>query len=585
MADEKVLDALMGIFKSARYRPLSEREIANELRRRGFYREHSYGMTVAKVISHLTHTDGSNPSIYPFLEIPPRLWGLKTWFPSIVELPFVPQFSNEPLQKGWETQHKISVEGMELKEGAFILGEQRFHKLQSGLDETQKNFLVAVKCYAGDQVFCLLNHAYHRLESKGLQNWYVENNLRPGDVVWLTVEGIKPLVLRIYTAWDRDPDTYRLYLQERQIATKSHVTLTIRDLIWLYFIQKRKIAHRSEIAQAVLKDRPEVSEHSVDACLSSNLHLFTRTGEKGNWGLAEWGIGSDFVIRVKPSPSVPKVLAPIPESPVPLDYILVTIQGEDLVYKILKSSKSSLSGEELTTRVADYLGINKNILERTSFLNVNDFRLFRLHDGTFQLRENLEEIIGQYKKRIDDLEQSLDTAGKSTESLEHELSNFVSLSIKREQERDEALGNVQQIRDQLTQSQQEFEKRISKLASQHGEEIASFQVRIREIEDKLRDACEQAGLREQLFRDELAQAQQKSAEQIANLDAQYKLELAQLRDQVEQMEHERDQARRFARDYFAKWPRNDGVPGQIDDERQQARRFALQWFAVDSQKT
>jgi len=124
--------------------------------------------------------------------------------------------------------------------------------------------------------------------------------------------------------------------------------LPIRDIIWLHFNRTQKVSHRSEIAKIILVDRPEISEHSVGACLSANPHLFVRIGE-GNWGLTEWGIEQvTMVVRPKGSDPGAPTGEDSPTVTVPLDYVLANIAAEDLVYRVLRGSKASLSDSEIT---------------------------------------------------------------------------------------------------------------------------------------------------------------------------------------------------------------------------------------------
>jgi len=294
------------------------------------------------------------------------------------------------------------------------------------MDEKQReSSIVELHCHGSEKLICVVTHddrGSWALEGMTLQRWYKENGLQSGDKIWLIVESVNPLILRAYTEWDRDADTYRRYEQRRNIEALSSTDLPIRDIIWIYFKRTQKIAHRSEISKAVLKERPEISERSIDACLGANPHLFARVGGKGNWGLKEWDIEQvTMVIRPKGSSTETATNENLSTATVPVDYVLANIAAEDLVYKILRGSKDALSVAQITEKIAKYLGVDKGILVRTTFFNSSDIRLVRLHDGSFTLRDNLEEFINELATREQELVEALGQANEEVSKSKDEV--------------------------------------------------------------------------------------------------------------------------------------------------------------------
>jgi len=493
---------------------------------------------------------------YPFLEFERGeevLWGLETWLPPRPSRSSQrPVRSVEPLSLGWETRHTISIDGQELRVGTFPL-RQHFDGFVASMDEQQSTHsLVAVQCYGSEQFLCSLNYDDRTLGSKGLQHWYNENGVQPGDTVWLSVEATTPLVLRIYTEWDRDADVYRRYVQRRQPETLSRTNLPIRDLIWLYFKQKQKVAHSSEVVEAILADRPEISERSVNSCLVTNPHLFARTGERGTWGLKEWGIEQVTVLAPQKSDD----LATTSDTDHPkvanysLDYVLNVIHGEDLVYRALRSAKAPLSYSELTERIGKYLGVNKGILERTSFLDVEDARLARLRDGSFALREDLEEIIRELTAKEKDLRQSLNKASEDRDrevgGLKDELASMVA-----QYEAELSLARAEITR--LEREQSDLTLQLEILRSEH-------KARVNELERQLLQL-------EQLLKETAGKMDELLSEQLSHSGAG-----------VQQLERERDEARNFAQYLFAKFAQLRAHAKQIETDRDEARRIARYWF-------
>lgn len=448
MADKEVLDALMDVFKSANYRFLTLKEVTQQLQRRGVYQDVELHKAGARVIDHLCNDRAS--AIYPFCEIDRGheiLWGLDWWIPKPRRRVRDNIHTIEPLSMGWKTQHVLSPDGFEIATGTIPLSRPSADRLFATMNEQQREHpIVELRCYGSEKLLCILTHDDRDnwiLESKALWRWYKENGAEPGDVIWLTVEETIPLVLRIYTEWDRDVDAYRRYEQRRKLETLPSIDLPIRDLLWLYFKRAQKIAHRSEIAKAVLAERPEISEGSIDACLSANPHLFARAGQRGIWGLREWGIEQVAIYEPRKGDDPWTVTyADRPKVVVPFDYVLENIAAEGLVYKVLRGAKTSLSYSQIAEKISKYFGVDRNILIRMSFLDPQDSRLARLHDGTFALRENLEEVISELTENEKEYKKSLARTVEEIDKLQDELIYAVSryeAEISRvEHERNEA---------------------------------------------------------------------------------------------------------------------------------------------------
>ncbi len=423
---DKVLDGLMDIFNSVNFRFLSHVEITRLLQYQGFYQNVEFHKAAADVWDHLNRPTAT----YPFCWIEKSdetLWGLERWLPPKKRRSV--RRSNHAvalLHIGWEIQHAISVAESEIEDGTFPLRGQNADSFIASMDEKQReNSIVELHCYGSEKLICAVTHndrGSWALEGMTLQRWYKENGLQSGDKIWLIVESVNPLILRAYTEWDRDADTYRRYEQRRNIEALSSTDLPIRDIIWIHFKRTQKIAHRSEISKAVLIERPEISERSVDSCLGANPHLFARVGGKGNWGLKEWGVEQvTMVIRPKDSDIETAINENLPTATVPLDYILENIAAEDLVYKILRGSKDSLSVSQITEKIARYLVVDKNILARTTFFNSSDIRFVRLHDGSFTLRDNLEEFISELATQEQELVEGLGQANEEVSKSKDEI--------------------------------------------------------------------------------------------------------------------------------------------------------------------
>jgi chromosome segregation ATPase len=192
-----------------------------------------------------------------------------------------------------------------------------------------------------------------------------------------------------------------------------------------------------------------------------------------------------------------------------------------LVYQILKSSKISLSYKELTEKIADYLGVARAVLERASFLDTQDDRLVRLHDGTFQLRENLEDVINESKKKVDGLEQSLSQTREEVENFKQELAYIVSQFARAEQEREEARERVRFISEEVDKTKAERDEALR--------QVERVNTQLHESKKELEN---------------LRQLIQTANEKITNLQAQAKV-----------LEGEREEARHWARYFYSQYTR------------------------------
>jgi hypothetical protein len=406
--ENEVFGHLLEIFNSANYRFLSIEEITRLLQRKGLYQDVEFRKAAADIWDHLNRPTAD----YPFCWVErsnQTLWGLERWLPSkkrrnARQGKINIQLSSR-LQVGWELHHTISMDEHEITGGTFPLRGHYADSFIASMDDKQREYsIIELHCYGSEKLICAIVHDEREnwfLEGMTLQRWYKENGLRAGDKVWLAVERINPLILRAYTEWDRDPDTYRRYEQRRHIEALPSIDLSIRDLIWVYLKHTAKIAHRTEIAKAILEERPEISERSVDGCLGGNPHLFVSIGERGYWGLKEWGMGptKSDIHPERSKIGTSETHGPLSATEVPIDYILANIAAEDLVYRIVTNAKDSLDVTQITERIANYLGIDKNVLTRATFFDASDERLIRLQDGSFTLREHVKEDPTQEKTR------------------------------------------------------------------------------------------------------------------------------------------------------------------------------------------
>lgn len=361
-------------------------------------------------------------------------------------------------------------------------------------DEQQRRQNIDIHYYANESITCNIvegDHDNWLLKSAWLRDWYKENRIQPADKIWLVVKSVTPLAINIYTEWERDPDTYRRYRQIQESKSLLSADLPIRDIIWDFFEQTQKIAHRLEIAKAVISKRPEISERSVYGCLSANPYLFTRVGE-GNWGLKEWGLEQvTMVVRPAGNSIKENTDENLPVTTVHIDYVIANIAAENLVYEILKNSEP-LTVAEITEKISKFLHVDKSILARTTFFDLSDARLFRLEDGTFTVRENLEEVINQLAEKERELKASLE---KQIYSLKDEMEAMATQHNKQVEQVEEERDILQKLAEEWIERYEEidslWEKRTQLLSEFLTEAIPQIgQNKLKEIFEHLRHKSE-----------------------------------------------------------------------------------------------
>jgi hypothetical protein len=338
------------------------------------------------------------------------------------------------LEVGEEIEFTLTRSAID--EGRFDIVKSARHSellevLSSGLG-------IEIECYGSYKVAIEFDDIRKppALIGDALKQWYRENDLQDSDKVWLKVVNTSPFQLRIFTAWERDADAYRRYVQQTKFINLPRTSLTIRDLLWLFFHQRKTIAPLKEISDEILKYRPEISRQSIFACLSNNSNLFVESGDRGWWGLTEWNINpvSIFVERTSDDLTGKTRSNDSPRKDVDIDYVLLIIQSEDLVYRILERASKSLRFIDIANVISASFGIDPDVLKRTSFLDVNDPRIKHLEDDTFILIKDLVERVqvlqNAFKKTVEDLRFEKESHEKDVAELKAQEDNLMALQIQ-----------------------------------------------------------------------------------------------------------------------------------------------------------
>lgn len=489
MADE-ILNGIKSVFKHDYDLLLSPNEIYERMRSKGFFKSMEYKKAIVEIRIRL-----QSPFFYhrtikvKGLGITEDGWALARHFRTTAPKEDQQDDKVSELKIGEEFQRTISATGTETENGIIpLLGE--FDSFFASMDaHQQRQVSIDINYYASEHDTCWIeqdNNNRWFLRSEWLKKWYLENQVSPGDKIWLVVENVKPLAIRIYTEWERNPDTYRRHRQLQSGKPVPSVDIPIRDIIWDFLEKTQKIEHRLNIGKAILEMRPEISEQSIFACLSANPHLFIRVGE-GFWGLKEWGL--DQVVRTVSSSrnTLEKDVNP-PTETVPLDYILANIASENLVYRILKESTNPLKLTEITEKISRFLGVNKDVLARATFFDPSDPRYYRQENGAFTLRESLEEVVHNLAKSEIETRADLEKEIRKLQTdLELKTIQFTKQIMELEEEQEVLRKIAEEWADRYEDGLNDWDKK-TKLISDFLSEVNSHlgNDKIKEIIDNLR---------------------------------------------------------------------------------------------------
>ncbi len=267
--------------------------------------------------------------------------------------------------------------------------EKGFFKLQHGrtkqITDIIGNDPIPILCYGAYQIMCWAEPLYSVIYGEGLKQWYQENRVEPEDTVALEVFSSPPddpLVLRIYTKWEKSPDRRHEPIYHREISKRGEHTILV--LIWSLLKDSGTTLHINDIVSYVHEIRPEVKRTSIESCLSNNKSHFCSFG-KSLWGLAEWNLNE-----------------------IDIEKILGTIYEEDMVYDILSHASEPLTVHEIANRIGKALFVEPQLILRTNFIDFNDPRFVKVSDNKWWLERNKQTIVETLQTQIQAKEGVID---------------------------------------------------------------------------------------------------------------------------------------------------------------------------------
>jgi hypothetical protein len=233
--------------------------------------------------------------------------------------------------------------------------------------------------YGYYEISAIIDEDYKNISGQDIANWYIENDLHGGDKVHVRCFGEKEASFRLYTEIET----------KKPIPSKSSSEskiIYIRKLAYEFLSNKGEYCFLTDIKTGLEISRGvKIEEGSLRAVLISNPHLFELLSPSSKlWGLRIWGVEDKSKY-------------------INLNSLLLSIQEDDLVFKIIETNDNPLSNKEIAHRIAEIFCLPPELILSTSFLDTHDNRIVRLPDGRLTLKVTLEN----WEKRLSELNSYL----------------------------------------------------------------------------------------------------------------------------------------------------------------------------------
>lgn len=195
------------------------------------------------------------------------------------------------------------------------------------------------------------------LVGQDIAKWYMENKLRPGDIIYICAPEQRGEPLCLFTVFEMRKKTEE---ERGDSLLKGRRRLYLREQIYRILEQNGRVMSISELCATIKTDLGQTVERaSVQATLSRESHLFVAWGET-YWGLREWG--QDWRIRVDKQA------------------LLMRVLEEDLVVQILKDCRRWMTVHEIAQQLGQQFQLPTGFVIETSVLDPGDPRLARRRD-------------------------------------------------------------------------------------------------------------------------------------------------------------------------------------------------------------
>jgi hypothetical protein len=283
---------------------------------------------------------------------------------------------------GIEARFRLTEEA--LKEGYYIVGRN----LRAIFENFEDECYITIITYVDSEIKC--SFSKRSWSVNGLSQWYKDNDLSVGDIVYLKLDDEKEKKFRIYTDWRRDIDKLREEIIAKGGKVSPEGILSHKEIIYIVLTTVGRELHYRDIYTRA-QEIQSVKIVSIIGTLSRyNRRIFVNTG-KGHWGLLDWY--PELVNKQKDIIQRGKEITPGHEDIMTDEELwkaIAEIETHDLVYETLKRQKKDLFYEDIAKILGEMLKIDPQRLMEVSFLNPKDERFIRLDNGAWILKEFIE---------------------------------------------------------------------------------------------------------------------------------------------------------------------------------------------------
>ncbi len=218
-----------------------------------------------------------------------------------------------------------------------------------------------------------------------LTKWFQKSAIEPGDRIKFRLLRVDPPEIQIWTEWEKHLN----YLIRCPAVDFKWKRFPIRDCLIKVFADRPGPIHYRSLYSQISKHR-DLVVGSVIATLSKYRGVLFAHSGRGMWSWLKDDTRTEDSPTPRPQPSE---RLDIPEISDAIWKIVAEIEERDVVYRLLKRTRDSLSFVQICQKIAEARGIDWHELQHTGFLKAEDERFTRLDNGHFALREWFDDPV------------------------------------------------------------------------------------------------------------------------------------------------------------------------------------------------
>jgi uncharacterized protein YlxW (UPF0749 family) len=268
-----------------------------------------------------------------------------------------------------------------------------FIKITKGLRELLEycgtSERVIFKTYGEYEIVGDVDTSLQRVYGEDLRRWYLENDLKPDDIIYIKTPDSPDGYPILYTAFERKARKTYSDEKKREVGRKAN----LRHRIYTLLAERNEYLHLKEIQKQIENALQQTLQlQSLAAVLSANTHLFRRLPRtRGLWGLSRWETEARVIDSISLS---------------------LAIREEDWVVVVLQEFGQPLSVIEIAEKLSSVFITPKDKILEINFFDPGDERLVQLN-GKWALKTWVDE----WQKKHQDIGVKVSDYHKLSEEL------------------------------------------------------------------------------------------------------------------------------------------------------------------------